>query len=216
MSFQTSAMKIDPALQSPAENYKLLTNLVVPRPIAWITSRSTAGVTNLAPFSFFNAVSGDPLYLIVSIGLNDDGGLKDTTRNILATGEFVVNLVTEDLFAAMNLSAADFPPDMSELDIAGLHAEPSATIAVPRVAEALASLECRLHSSQTLGSNTLIIGEVVMFQVADHLLGPGTRISNFTPVGRLGSPSVYCRTTDHFDVPRTSYTQWLKAKLPAN
>jgi flavin reductase (DIM6/NTAB) family NADH-FMN oxidoreductase RutF len=205
-------MKIDPALQSPVENYKLLTNLVVPRPIAWITSLSREGVTNLAPFSFFNALSGDPMYLIVSIGQNDQGGLKDTAHNILATGEFVVNLVTEDLFAAMNLSAADFPPDTSELEIAGLHAQPSAAIAVPRMAEAQASLECRLHSSQTLGSNTLIIGEVVMFQVADHLLGPGMSIVNFAPVGRLGSPSVYCRTTDRFDVPRISYTQWLKAK----
>ena len=119
-------MQIDPSLQTPADNYKLLTNLVVPRPIAWVSSLSQDGVINLAPFSFFNAVGADPLYVIISIGKNEAGEPKDTARNIRDSGEFVVNLVTEDLFAAMNLSAADFPPDTSELGIAGLHVEPSA------------------------------------------------------------------------------------------
>ncbi len=201
-------MQIDPLRHTKADNYKLLTNLVVPRPIAWISSRSPDGVVNLAPFSFFNAVGSDPLYLIVSIGDNDAGGPKDTARNIRASGEFVVNLVTEELFDAMNLSAADFPPEQSELEAAHLHAAPSVRIGAPRVAEAQASLECKLHSAQSLGANTLFIGEVVMFHVADHLLGPRLRIENFAPIGRLGSPSVYCRTTDRFDVARISYAQW--------
>ena len=114
-------MQIDPAQHSVEENYKLLTNLVVPRPIAWITSKSQDGIVNLAPFSFFNAVGADPVFLIVSIGLTDAGRLKDTARNIQSRGEFVVNLVTEDLFAAMNVSAADFPPDISELEVTQLH-----------------------------------------------------------------------------------------------
>ena len=203
-------MQIDPALQTAADNYKLLTNLVVPRPIAWITSQSQDGIVNLAPFSFFNAVGADPVFLIVSIGSNEAGELKDTTRNIQSTGEFVVNLVTEDLFEAMNISAADFPPDISELEVAQLHTAPSVNVSVPRVAESKVSLECKLHSNQPLGANTLIIGRVVMFHIADHLVGPRMHIEKFFPIGRLGSPSVYCRTSDRFDVPRISYSQWKK------
>lgn len=202
-------MQIDPATTPKGDNYKLLTNLVVPRPIAWVTSLGPEGVVNLAPFSFFNAVGSDPVYLAISVGAYDDGRPKDTARNVRARGEFVVNLVTEELFDAMNLSAADFPADRSELELAGLHAAPSSRIAVPRVAEARVSMECRLHSTQALGGNTLIIGEVVMFHVADELVGPRMHIENFAPIGRLGSPSVYCRTTDRFDVPRISYSQWL-------
>jgi flavin reductase (DIM6/NTAB) family NADH-FMN oxidoreductase RutF len=203
-------MQIDPSLQPPADNYKLLSNLVVPRPIAWVTSLSPDGIINLAPFSFFNAVGSDPLYVVISIGSRDDGSAKDTARNILASGEFVVNLVTEDLFSAMNVSAADFPPGQSELEAAQLHAAPSVQIKAPRVAEAQASLECTLFSAQALGANTLFIGEVVMFHVADHLLGPRLHIHDFAPIGRLGSPSVYCRTTDRFDVARLSYAQWAR------
>jgi flavin reductase (DIM6/NTAB) family NADH-FMN oxidoreductase RutF len=203
-------MQIDPSTHSTADNYKLLTNLVVPRPIAWVTSQNPTGIINLAPFSFFNAVGADPLYLIISIGKNDKGELKDTARNILASGEFVVNLVTEELFEAMNISAADFPADESELEAAHLHPAPSVIIKTPRVAEAQASLECRLHSSQPLGANTLIIGEIVMFHVADPLFGERLHINGFAPIGRLGSPSGYCRTADRFDIARVSYSQWKK------
>lgn len=203
-------MQIDPSQHSAPDNYKLLTNLVVPRPIAWVTSQNAGGVVNLAPFSFFNAVSGNPIYLIVSVGLTDAGEMKDTAKNILAGGEFVVNMVTEELFDAMNVSAADFPEGESELAAANLHAAPSVKVKPPRVAEAQASMECKLHSSQVLGKNTLIIGEVVMFHVADHLMGPRLHINGFAPIGRLGSPSVYCRTTDRFDVARISYAQWKK------
>jgi len=202
-------MQIDPALHSTVENYKLLTNLVVPRPIAWVTSQSQSGVINLAPFSFFNAVGSDPLYVIISIGRRDDGELKDTANNIEFSREFVVNLVTEELFDAMNISAADFPAGQSELEAAHLHTAPSVRIKTPRVAQAQASLECKLFSAQPLGANTLFIGEVVMFHVADHLIGPRLHVNNFAPIGRLGSPSVYCRTTDRFDIARISYAQWL-------
>jgi len=205
-------MQIDPSQHSAPDNYKLLTNLVVPRPIAWVTSLNANGVVNLAPFSFFNAVSGNPIYLIVSVGVNDAGKMKDTAKNILASGEFVVNMVTEELFDAMNVSAADFPSGESELAAANLHAAPSVKVKPPRLAESQASMECRLHSSQLLGKNTLIIGEVVMFHVADHLLGPRMHVKDFAPIGRLGSPSVYCRTTDRFDVARISYAQWLEGK----
>ena len=201
-------MQIDPALRAKADNYKLLTNLVVPRPIAWVTSQSASGIVNLAPFSFFNAVGSDPLYIIISIGHNDAGEPKDTAKNIRANGEFVVNLVTEDLFGAMNMSAADFPADESELDAAHLHCAPSVHVKVPRVAEVQASLECKLFSEQSLGANMLFIGRVVMFHVADHLIDTHMHINNFAPIGRLGSPSVYCRTTDRFDIARVTYAQW--------
>jgi flavin reductase (DIM6/NTAB) family NADH-FMN oxidoreductase RutF len=203
-------MQIDPSEHSTADNYKLLTNLVVPRPIAWVTSLSHSGIINLAPFSFFNAIGANPLYVIISVGVNDAGQPKDTAKNIQASGDFVVNLVTEDLFDAMNISAAEFPEDESELAAAKLHAAASVRIKAPRVAEAQASLECKLFSAQALGGNTLIIGEVVMFHVADQLLGPRLHVNNFAPIGRLGSPSVYCRTTDRFDVARVSYAQWRK------
>jgi flavin reductase (DIM6/NTAB) family NADH-FMN oxidoreductase RutF len=202
-------MQIDPALQTPAENYKLLTNLVVPRPIAWVSTLSPSGVVNLAPFSFFNAIGSEPPYLMVSVGLNDKGEAKDTAKNIVSSGEFVVNMVTEDLFAAMNISAADFPPDQSESEAAQLQTAASVHIRTPRVALSSVSFECKLVSAQPLGKNTLFIGEVLMFHVADHLIGPRLRINDFSPIGRLGSPSVYCRTTDRFDIARISYAQWL-------
>jgi flavin reductase (DIM6/NTAB) family NADH-FMN oxidoreductase RutF len=200
-------MQIDPALHSYADNYKVLTNVVVPRPIAWVTTQNHGGIINLAPFSFFNAVGSDPLYVVVSIGFRDDGSPKDTAKNIEARGEFVVNLVTEELLGAMNISAAEFPPDQSELIAADLHAASSVHIKTPRLAEADVSLECRLYRSVALGTNTLFIGEVVMFHVADHLLGPRFHVDNFAPIGRLGSPSMYCRTTDRFELPRVSYAE---------
>lgn len=176
-------MQIDPSLQTHADNYKLLTNLVVPRPIAWITSVSQTGLINLGPFSFFNAVGSNPLYVIVSIGCRDNGAPKDTANNIQTSAEFVVNLVTEDLLDAMNISAADFPPEQSKLIAANLHTAPSIRIKAPRLERAQVSLECKLFSSQSLGANTLFIGEVVMFHVADHLLGPRSHIEKLCAGG---------------------------------
>jgi flavin reductase (DIM6/NTAB) family NADH-FMN oxidoreductase RutF len=152
------------------------------------------------------------LYVVVSVGRNDTGEPKDTARNIRTSGEFVVNLVTEELFDAMNISAADFPPDQSEVEAANLKTAPSVHVGTPRLTDAQASLECKLFNAIPLGANTLIIGQVVMFHVADHLVGPRLHINNFAPLGRLGSPSVYCRTTDRFDIARISYAQWLKSK----
>jgi len=209
-------MQIDPALHSSLDNYKLLTNLVVPRPIAWVSSQSRDGLVNLAPYSFFNAVGSDPLYVVISVGRSEAGKNKDTANNIESSGEFVVNMVTEDLFDAMNISAADFPPGQSELEATQLQTAPCVHIKTLRVAQAQVSLECKLFSAQALGANTLFIGQVVMFHVADHLIGPRLHVNNFAPIGRLGSPSVYCRTTDRFDIARISYAQWLRDNASAN
>ena len=205
-------MHIDPSQQTKADNYKLLTNLVVPRPIAWVTSVNPSGVVNLAPFSFFNAVGSDPMYVVVSVGNRDDGSPKDTAANIAAGGEFVVNLVTEDLLGAMNISAADFPPDVSEVIAANLEVSNSIKIKPPRLSQAQVSLECVLFKAEPLGAYTMFIGEVVMFHIADALVGPRLRINGFEPVGRLGSPAVYCRTRDRFDFPRISYADWMKRR----
>lgn len=201
-------MQIDPARHPGADSYRLLTSLVIPRPIAWVTSLSPAGSLNLAPFSFFNAVSGSPPYVVVSVGLRDDGTPKDTARNIDSNGQFVVNLVTENLLRAMNVSAVDFPPDQSELVAADLHGTPSVHVKVPRLAESQVSLECRLIDSRALGTNTLYIGEVVMFHVADPLVDSRLHVKGFAPIGRLGAPSAYCRTADRFELPRISYAEW--------
>jgi flavin reductase (DIM6/NTAB) family NADH-FMN oxidoreductase RutF len=201
-------MQVDPALHAAHENYALLTNLVVPRPIAWVTSLNVAGVVNLAPFSFFNAVGGDPVYVVISIGRRDTGEPKDTAANIQSGGDFVVNLVTEEALGAMNVSAVDFPPEISELDAAQLQTTPSVRVKAPCLACAPVNLECRLHQVVALGANILFIGEVVMFHVADHLIDPQLHVTGFAPIGRLGSPSLYCRTTDRFALPRISYAQW--------
>ncbi len=119
-------------------------------------------------------------------------------------------MVTEELLVAMNVSAADFPPDQSELVPAQVHSAPSVHVTAPRLAEAQVSLACKLFHTLQLGSNTLCIGEVVMFHIADHLMGPRLHVDNFAPIGRLGSPSMYCRTTDRFELPRISYAHWLK------
>lgn len=197
-------MHIDPARHNELDRYRLLTNLVVPRPIAWVTTLHESGVVNLAPFSFFNAVSSDPLQVMVSVGARDDGSRKDTAVNIIRTGEFVVNLVTEELLPAMNLSAAEFPPGISELEAAGLRSAPSLLIATPRLAESAASLECVLRQQVPVGDNIMFIGEVVMFHVADGLVDSRLRVSGLAPMGRMGSPATYCRTTDRFELPRVA------------
>ena len=187
--------------------YRLLTSIVVPRPIAWVTSRDTAGGLNLAPFSFFNLMGSDPPIVVIGVGDEAPGKPKHTCRNVAATKEFVVNLVTEDLTRAMNLTAADFPEGHSEVTAASLHPAPSTVIQTPRVAEARAALECELHEIQRIGANNLIIGRVVSIYLADDLIDDRMQLHRFFPVGRMGSPSWYTRTTDRFEIPRVTYAQ---------
>jgi flavin reductase (DIM6/NTAB) family NADH-FMN oxidoreductase RutF len=187
--------------------YRLLTNLVMPRPIAWVTSKDAHGRLNLAPFSFFNVMGADPPIVVIGVGNEADGRPKHTGRNIAATREFVVNLVTEELLEAMNVTAADFPEGHNELEAAGLHAAPSGTINVPRVAEAQVSLECVLHKIERIGTNNLVIGEVLALHTTDGLVDERLRVHGFHPIGRLGAPSGYTRTTDRLELPRVSYAQ---------
>ena len=162
--------------------YKFLTAVVVPRPIAWISSTSAAGVDNLAPHSFFTIASvNPPIVQFTSVGR------KDSVRNIEATGEFVVSFTPENLFEEVNATGTDFPPDVSEFDAVGLTREPSLTVTPPRVRESPVALECRLHLVQDMGDCTLVFGEVLHAVVSEDVLdGDLPAIGALEPLSRLG------------------------------
>lgn len=162
--------------------YKLLTAVVVPRPIAWISTLDREGVGNLAPHSFFNVACANPP--IVSFASVGD---KDTLANVVATGEFVVNLATEPLLDQVNDTSARFGPDVDEAEALGIRLEPSALVAPPRVVDSPASLECTLHSTHDLGDSTLVLGRVVAVTVLDGALVDGhPAMEHLRPVSRLG------------------------------
>lgn len=172
----------DPAESSARDFYALLTSVVVPRPIAWVSSTSADGVDNLAPHSFYTVASVKPPILqFTSVGV------KDSVRNIEATREFVVNLTPEDLFEQVNATGTNFDPEISEFDAVGLTREPSLTVRPPRVKESPVALECRLHSTQVMGDCTLVFGEVTHVAVAAEVLdGAHPRIEGLRPLSRLG------------------------------
>ncbi len=163
--------------------YPWLTSVVVPRPIAWVSTRSVDGVDNLAPHSFFTVAGIDPP--VVSF---TSVGAKDSLRNVLATGEFVVSLCNEDLIEQVNLTGTDYPEDVSEFDAVGLLREPSLRVAPPRVAASPVALECRLVHTQAFGVCTVVFGEVVHLAVDEAVLRDGRpEISLLRPVARLGA-----------------------------
>ena len=173
---------LDPAELGPAV-YPWLNSVVVPRPIAWISSRSASGVDNLAPHSFFTVAGIDPP--VVSF---TSVGEKDTLRNVRETGEFVVCLSTEPLADKINLTATDFPPDTSEFDAVGVTREPSLRVRPPRVAESPVALECRYVDERAFGSCTVVFGEVVHLAVDPGVLEGGRpEIRRLLPVSRLGA-----------------------------
>ena len=167
---------------SAQEFYRLLTAVIVPRPIAWVSSSSVEGVDNLAPHSFFTVASvNPPIIQFTSVGA------KDSLRNITATREFVVNLAPLELLAEVNATGTSFPPEVSEFDAAGLTREAGLTVAVPRVAESPVALECRLHSTLAMGDSVLVFGEVTHAVVASGVLqGSHPRIDLLEPLSRLG------------------------------
>lgn len=172
------------------ERYQLLTSLVVPRPIAWVSTRSPEGRRNLAPFSYFGAVSATPFLVSVSIGSR--GAVeKDTLRNIRGTGAFCVNLASEPQLAQMNETAGEWGPEVDEFAVAGLESAEADSVDAPYVASAPAVLECRVHQVVELeGSpNTLVLGEVLRVRLADDVpLAPGTLFADTTalrPLARL-------------------------------
>ncbi len=180
----------DTAALSGRERYQLLTSLVVPRPIAWVSTRSPEGRRNLAPFSYFAAVSATPFLVSVSIGSR--GGVeKDTLQNIRRTGAFCVNLATEPELARMNETSGEYGPEVDEFERAGIAAADAELVDAPYVADCPGVLECRLFEVVELeGSpNTLVIGEVVRVRLSDEIpLAPGTLFAAtaaLRPVARL-------------------------------
>ncbi|MBC7927256.1 MAG: flavin reductase family protein [Bryobacteraceae bacterium] len=200
-------MTIDPESAGPLNSYKLLVGMIVPRPIAFVSSQDERGVRNLAPFSFFTAVSANPPVIAFSpMVRGNDGARKDTLHNVETTGEFVVNIVSEDFVVAMNQTSADYPPDVDEFEMSGLTPIPSELVKPPRVAQARASMECRLlqivHVSPNPLGGSIVMGEVLRFHVADELFSD-FRIDpdKLKAVGRMAG-ATYARTTDRFDLER--------------
>jgi flavin reductase (DIM6/NTAB) family NADH-FMN oxidoreductase RutF len=179
-------MLLDPARVAAPEMYRFLISAVVPRPIAFVSTRAADGSVNLAPFSYFNAISSVPPLVGISI-VGRPGDDKDTLRNIRETGEFVVNLVCEPMLPAMARTAGDWPRGTSEFEIAGLTPAPSERVAAPYVSESPLQLECRLHREVPLGNSILVVGEIVLARVSDEVLTEG-RVDplKLRPVGRLG------------------------------
>lgn len=195
-----------------AKRYKLLAGLVIPRPIALISTQSAAGVVNAAPFSFFNVMADDPPIVIVSIENRVDGRMKDSGRNILESGEFVVNLVDEAIAERMHGCAADFPPEVSEIEAVGFSTAASTVIKPPRIAEAPVALECKLHQRLTMKTRELIIGEVVWLHAQEGIVEPDTlriRTENYFPVARFYAHR-YARTRDQFTVESNTYNETMK------
>lgn len=187
---------------SAAAAYKLLVGIVVPRPIAWVSTINETGGINLAPFSCYTFVSNDPPMVAVNCGLRD-GILKDTQRNAVRSGEFVVNVVSEDLASPMHQSSADFPPETSEAELLGLELAASVTIRTPRIAAAPIALECRLHQVLEFGNlrSQLVVGEVIHFRIAEALYRDGkVDAMGWRPLARLGGPN-YARLGEMITLP---------------
>lgn len=172
---------VDPRALPERAAYFLLTGLVVPRPIAWVSTRSPEGVRNVAPHSYFNAMSSDPPVVHFT-----STGVKDTLTNVRASGEFVINVVDADLLEPMNLTAADFPSEEDEFDWADLEAEPAVSVSVPRVAAAKAHLECTVRGILSVGTGNLVLGDVCHVHVAGEVWRDG-RVDQeaLRAVGRL-------------------------------
>ena len=204
--------------KTPARQiYNLLIGLVAPRPIAWVTSMDEAGRLNAAPFSSYNYLCANTP--IVGMGVTDRPGTrtpKDTARNIRRTGEYVINVVTEDLIEKMNVCATDFPDGVNELEMAGLTTAPSSVVKVPRIAEAHAALECTEFTTMEIGRSRIVLGRVVAMYVEDRFVdpaGPYILSEELHAMGRMNGLGNYVKTRDAFvTVPRISYEEWQKGK----
>jgi flavin reductase (DIM6/NTAB) family NADH-FMN oxidoreductase RutF len=205
--------------KTPARQiYNLLIGLVAPRPIALVTSMNEHGGLNAAPFSSYNYLCTDPP--IIGMGVMDRPAErfvpKDTARNIRRTGEFVVNVVTEDLAQKMNITATDFPEGVDEVEMAGLTTAPSQMVKVPRIAEAHAALECREYMTMEIGRSRIVLGRVVAMYIEDEFVdpaGPYVRAEDLHAIGRMNGLGSYVRTRDAFlTMPRITHEEWKQGK----
>jgi len=194
-------MILDPSAVSPGDLYRFMISVVVPRPIAFVSTVGRDGRFNVAPFSYFNAITNRPPLLGISINRRE-GVPKDTLRNIEQTEEFVVNSVDEPLAAQMVLSSGDWPDDVDEFALTSLTPVPSDLVKPPRVGESPVSMECRLHRLIELGSTSFVIGEILRGHVRDSVLTDGrVDIAKLRPLGRLGGDG-YSVVRDVIHMPR--------------
>ncbi len=198
-------MDLDPAVLSPREAYQLLITSIVPRPIAFVSTVSPQGVTNAAPFSFFTALNAQPPLLAFSV-ISPGGEEKDTLRNIRATRDFVINIVSADLADAMNTASGDFAAEVSEIELANLTARPSVKVSAPWIAESPVSMECRLTQIIEIAESyvSIIMGQAVLFHTRDGIYQEG-RLDEMQvrAIGALGTNS-YCHSDKTFGLVRPS------------
>ena len=201
-------MEIDIAEKSWQSIYKVMIGSILPRPIGWISTIDSEGRHNLAPFSFFNAICANPPHVMLGTNIRgSDRSEKDTLRNLRSTREFVVNIVTEDLAIAMNLTSTELPPQVDEFQHAGLSKAPAHIVNPPRVAESPIHFECIvthiIDISDQPGGGSAVIGRVVHLHVEDGIIVGEDKIDLFRlkPIGRLAG-SAYCRVTDIFEMTR--------------
>ena len=205
--------EFDTAMLDARARYNLITGVVVPRPIALITSINEDGRVNAAPFSYFNALGSNPPIVAFSPGTHsvNPSRIKDTRRNVLATGEFVVNMVSAELAEAMTVAGAVFPEDVSETDYMDVTLLPSRQVRPPRIAQSPINLECKLVEDVTIGMNRILFGEVLHFHLHEQIID-AERMHilwrNLDLLGRMpGGGGIYCRTNDPMVIPRLTYEQ---------
>jgi flavin reductase (DIM6/NTAB) family NADH-FMN oxidoreductase RutF len=205
-------MEFDFAALSAGQRYKLMAAAITPRPIAWLTTLSLDDRRNAGPYSFFNMMGADPPIVAIGLMRRPDGSLKDSARNILDRGEFVVNLVSESDVEAMNFTCIDAPPCFDELEQGAIVTAPSRRISPPRIASAPVAMECRLFQAIEAGQTTIVLGEVLHFHIRDALI-KGDRLHVDTPamglVARMHGAGWYARSTDLFQLERPAYADWL-------
>jgi flavin reductase (DIM6/NTAB) family NADH-FMN oxidoreductase RutF len=204
-------MEFDLRAMDARDRYKLLVGVVVPRPIALVTTVDAEGRVNAAPFSFFNAMGSDPPIVVLGIGDRPGGGPKDSARNIRATGEFVVNLVDETLAERMNVCAVDFPAGTDELKCAGLTCLAQSRWRTPRIAESRVGMFCREIQTVEIGRSRVVMGEVLTMYVGDEFVDPErlhVRAEELGLIGRMHGAGWYVRTTDLFQMPRLTVAEW--------
>jgi flavin reductase (DIM6/NTAB) family NADH-FMN oxidoreductase RutF len=210
---ETAHVHFDFSALSARDRYKLLIGTVIPRPIAFVTSIDEVGTVNAAPFSFFNCLSSDPAIVAIGVENHADMRFKDTAHNIRMTEEFTVNMVDDALLAAMNVSAISFPPEVDELQTAGLTAIPGVHVKCPRIGEAPASLECRRYMTLEVGkSREIVLGLVLGCFIREGVVNPVNKHVDqrkMDAIGRLGGQG-YSRTRDQFDLPTPSLAEWEK------
>jgi flavin reductase (DIM6/NTAB) family NADH-FMN oxidoreductase RutF len=195
---------------SKADRNKLLVSLVLPRPIAWVTSKDAEGVLNAAPFSYFNVLSSDPPIVGIGIGAQPDRQVKDTLANIRARGEFVVNLVPEELAEQMNITATNAPPGVDETQLAGLELAASEVVDVPRIAGSPVAMECKVFQLvETGGTGTIVLAKVVRLHVRSSVFKDLEKLyvdpAQMRLIGRMHGASGYCTTRDTFVMDRKSW-----------